>query len=205
VSTTDPGTAADTARDSLWTVPNAVTLVRLLCLPVFLYLLFGRDNRAAAAWLLGGLGASDWVDGFLARRLGQVSEFGKMFDPTVDRILFVVGIGGIIVDESAPLWFAVAVLAREVAVGGTIAFATLTYKMPRFDVTWWGKTATFLLMFAFPGFLMGHSDFPGADGFTVAAWIFAIPGLVLSYYTGIAYIPLIRDGIRAGRHSTNPR
>jgi cardiolipin synthase (CMP-forming) len=205
VSATDPTAATTQVRDTLWTVPNVVTLLRLLCLPLFLYLLFGRDNRAAAAWLLGGLGASDWVDGFLARRLGQVSEFGKMFDPTVDRLLFVVGITGIIVDESAPLWIAVAVLAREVVVGGTIAFATLVYKMPRFDVTWWGKTATFLLMFAFPGFLMGHSDFPGADGFAIAAWMFAIPGLVLSYYTGIAYIPLIRDGIRAGKQSTNPR
>lgn len=206
VSTTDPTAAAANAGlkvRNVWTVPNVITLVRLLCLPLFLYLLFGRDNRAAAAWLLGGLGATDWVDGFLARRLGQVSEFGKMFDPTVDRLLFVVGITAIIVDDSAPLWIAVAVLAREIAVGGTIAMATLVYKMPRFDVTWWGKTATFLLMFAFPGFMLGNSDFPGANGFEVAAWIFAIPGLMLSFYTGIAYIPLIRDGVTAGRQSTN--
>ena len=203
VSKTDPTAAARDAGDALWTVPNVITLVRLLCLPLFLYLLFGRDNRAAAAWLLGGLGATDWVDGFLARRLGQVSEFGKMFDPTVDRLLFVVGITAIIIDGSAPLWFALAVLAREVAVGGTIAVATVVYKMPRFDVTWWGKTATFLLMFAFPGFMLGNSDFPGANGFEVASWISAIPGLVLSYYTGIAYIPRIRDGVTAGRHSAN--
>ena len=52
---------------------------------MFLYVLFGLENRAAAAWLLGALGATDWVDGYLARRLGQVSEFGKIFDPTVDR------------------------------------------------------------------------------------------------------------------------
>jgi cardiolipin synthase (CMP-forming) len=213
VSTTDPTAAAPTAsppavppvRDSVWTVPNVVTLLRLLCLPVFLYLLFGRDNRAAAAWLLGGLGATDWIDGFLARRLGQVSEFGKMFDPTVDRLLFVVGIGGIIVDESAPLWIAIAVLAREIVVGGTIAVATLVYKMPRFDVSWWGKTATFLLMFAFPGFMLGNSDFPGAGGFEVASWLFAIPGLLLSYYTAVAYIPRIRDGITAGRRSAHDR
>ena len=76
------------------TVPNAFTLFRLCCIPLFLYLLFGRDNRAGAAWLLGGLGATDWVDGWLARRLHQTSEFGKMFDPTADRLLFIVGIGG---------------------------------------------------------------------------------------------------------------
>jgi cardiolipin synthase len=58
-------------------------------------------------------------------------------------------------------------------------------------------------MFAFPGFMLGNSDFPGADGFMLAAWIVGIPGLVLSYYTAFAYIPLIRDGITAGRQSTN--
>ena len=73
------------ASDRILTIPNLFTLLRLACLPLFLYLLLGRDNPAAAAWLLGGLGATDWVDGYLARRLGQVSEFGKVFDPTVDR------------------------------------------------------------------------------------------------------------------------
>jgi cardiolipin synthase (CMP-forming) len=161
--------------DSLWTIPNLVTLVRLLCLPLFLWLLFGLPSRQTAAWMLGGLGATDWVDGYLARRLGQTSEFGKKFDPTVDRLLFIVGILGI------------------------IAVATVMFGMERFDVTWWGKTATFLLMFAVPGFLMGHSSIPIDEAFTVAAWCFGIPGLILSYYTGIAYIPTIRDAVRAGR------
>jgi cardiolipin synthase len=187
--------------DTIWTVPNLFTLLRLLCLPLFLWLLFELPSRQAAAWLLGGLGATDWVDGYLARRLGQTSEFGKKFDPTVDRVLFVLAIVAIIVNDAIPLWFAVAVLAREVAVGASVAVATLAFGMQRFDVTWWGKTATFLLMFAVPGFLMGHSSVPGADGFTVAAWIFGIPGLALSYYTAAAYVPLIAGGIRAGRAS----
>lgn len=194
----DPeGHAAD--RDTIWTIPNLVTLVRLLCLPVFLYLLFGRENRPAAAFTLGALGATDWVDGYLARRLGQVSEFGKKFDPTVDRLLFIVGLGGILADGSMPVWFGVAILARELAVGATVAVATLAFRMERFDVTFWGKTATFLLMFAVPGFLLGSSDFPGAAGFQLASWILGLPGLVLSYVTAFAYIPLIRDGVRAGR------
>jgi cardiolipin synthase (CMP-forming) len=185
--------------ESLWTIPNLVTLVRLLCLPLFLWLLFGLPSRQAAAWVLGGLGASDWVDGYLARRLGQTSEFGKKFDPTVDRMLFIVGTFGIIANDAIPLWFAIAVLAREILVGGTIVIATVAFGMERFDVTWWGKTATFLLMFAVPGFLMGHSSIPIHDGFTVAAWCFGIPGLILSYYTAIVYIPTIRDAVRAGR------
>ena len=185
--------------DTLWTLPNLFTLARLLCLPVFVWLLFGLQSRQAAAWMLGILGATDWIDGYLARRLGQSSEFGKKFDPTVDRLLFFVGIVAILIDESMPLWFGVAVLAREIIFGGSIVVATLVFNMQRFDVTWWGKTATFLLMFAVPGFLMGNSDIPAADAFTVAAWFFGIPGLILSYYTAVMYIPDIRAAIAAGR------
>lgn len=188
-------------RQSLLTVPNLVTALRLCCLPVFVWLLFGPQNRQAAAWLLGILGATDWVDGYLARRLGQTSEFGKVFDPTVDRLLFVVGIVSLIIDGSVPVWFAIAVLAREVVVGITMVVATAVFNMERFDVTWWGKTATFLLMFTFPGFLMAESNIAIADAFGVAAWIMGPPGLVLSWYTAVAYIPLVRDGIQRGRHT----
>jgi cardiolipin synthase len=181
------------------TIPNAVTLVRLTCLPLFLYLLFVEDDRAAAAWLLGGLGATDWVDGYLARRLGQVSEFGKKFDPTVDRLLFIVGIGAIIVDGAGPTWFMVAVLFRELAVGVAVAVATVLFHMERFDVTFLGKAATFLLMFAVPGFLLGDSGITGAALFELGSWLLGIPGLVLSYVTAISYVPRIRDGVRAGR------
>ena len=185
--------------DTLWTLPNLFTLLRLLCLPLFVWLLFGLPSRQAAAWLLGGLGATDWVDGYLARRLGQTSEFGKKFDPTVDRLLFVVAIIAIMINGAMPVWFGIAVLTREVLVGGTVVIATVLFGMERFDVTWLGKTATFLLMFAVPGFLMGHSSVPGADVFAVAAWCFGIPGLVLSYYTGLQYVPMIRASIASGR------
>ena len=192
--------AADTREvDTVWTVPNLITLLRLLCLPLFVWLLFGLPSRQAAAWVLGALGATDWIDGYLARRLGQTSEFGKKFDPTVDRLLFAVGIVAIMVNDAMPIWFGVAVLFREVLVGGTVAVATLLFGMQRFDVTWLGKTATFLLMFAVPGFLMAESSIPIAGAFEVAAWCFAVPGLVLSYYTAIVYVPAIREGIRAGR------
>ena len=192
---------APTMFSGIWTIPNAVTLARLLCLPIFLWLLFDQENRQAAAWMLGALGATDWVDGYLARRLGQVSEFGKVFDPTVDRLLFIVALTAIIVDGSIPLWFAIAILAREIAVGAMMVVATLVFDMPRIDVTFWGKAATFLLMFAVPGFLMGNSDIPGAGGFTVASWILGIPGLLLSFWTAFAYVPMVRDAVRGASTS----
>ena len=82
---------------------------------------------------------------------------------------------GIIIDGAAPLWFCWAIVIREVFVGAMMAVATLVFHMPRFDVSWWGKLATFLLMFAVPGFLLGASDFPGHAGFQVAAWIVGDP------------------------------
>ncbi|HYN31006.1 MAG TPA: CDP-alcohol phosphatidyltransferase family protein, partial [Ilumatobacteraceae bacterium] len=181
--------------DGIWTVPNLFTLVRLLCLPLFLWVLFGLDNQVGAALILGALSATDWVDGYLARRLGQVSEFGKVFDPTVDRLMFIVAVTAIIIDGAIPLWFAIAVLAREVLVGLMMAVATLVYKMPRIDVTYLGKVATALLMFAVPGFLIGSSGESYAGLFQLIGWIVGIPGLILSWWTGIAYIPQVRRAI----------
>ena len=204
MDSTQPKPAEQLSSRKYLTVPNAFTLARLCCIPLFLWMLFGRDNVAGAAFLLGGLGATDWVDGWLARRFSQTSEFGKMFDPTADRLLFIVAITGILIEGIEPEWFFWMVIAREVIVGGTIAIATLAFGMRRFDVTWWGKTATFLLMFAIPGFMIGASDFTAHRAFLVAAWILAVPGLALSYYTGLAYVPTIRASIKAGREgSTN--
>jgi len=180
-------------------VPNLITLLRLGCLPIFLWLLLGRDDRAAAAWLLGGLGATDWVDGWVARRFDQVSEFGKMFDPTADRLLFLVAIVAIMIDGSAPLWFCVLVLIREALFGALVAVLTLFFQMARFDVTRLGKWATFLLMFAFPGFVMGESTMVADDFFTVFAWAVGPVGLVLSWYTAFTYLPEIRRALAAGR------
>lgn len=181
------------------TYPNLFTLVRLCCIPLFLYLLFGRDNIAGAAFLLGVLGATDWVDGWLARHFNQVSEFGKIFDPTADRLMFIVSIIGILLYPIPPAWVFWTIVVREVLFGGTVAICTLVFKMERFDVTWWGKTATFLLMFAIPGFMLGASDFPLHQAFLVASWLLYVPGIILSYYTAIAYVPVIRRSLRAGR------
>jgi len=75
--------------DRVWTVPNLISLVRLACAPLFVWLLFGADAFWAAAILLGVLGASDWVDGWIARRYDQGSELGKILDPAADRVLLV--------------------------------------------------------------------------------------------------------------------
>lgn len=191
-------TEGQQTSDRILTIPNVITLVRLLCLPVFLWLLFHEENRAAAAWLLGFLGATDFVDGYVARHFHQTSELGKILDPVADRLLFFVGIGGILIDGSVPVWFAWAVLIREVLVtAATLVLAAMGAR--RIEVTWYGKAGTFGNMFAFPLFLGSHStvSYAGLCGFL--AWVAGIPGLILSWYAALLYIPLARDALRAGR------
>ena len=106
--------------DRVLTLPNGVTLVRLLCIPLFVWLLFGAHRQTAAAVLLAVLGATDWVDGFLARRLHQVSTLGKVLDPAADRILVATAVISIMVYGAVPLWFGIATIAREVLVAGTV-------------------------------------------------------------------------------------
>jgi cardiolipin synthase len=191
--------SAPPPSNRILTFPNVFSMFRLCCIPLFLYLLFPRDNQIAAAWLLGGLGATDWVDGYVARHFNQVSELGKILDPTADRLLFIVGIGGILVKGLPPTWVFILIVVREVVLGATLAVLKLFFGMKRFDVTWLGKCATALLMFAVPGFMLGSSEMRFHELFWVGSWCLAIPGLILSYYTAIAYIPTIRASVRAGR------
>ena len=184
--------------DRILTIPNVITAVRLSLMPVFVYLLFGQDERFWAGWLLFAIGSTDWLDGFLARRLGQVSTVGKVLDPVADRLLFFVGGIAILIDGSVPTWLVVLVLAREVLVAaGTLVLAGMGAR--RIDVTWYGKAATFLLMGAFPAFLVSHSDTGAADAYGVLAWSVAIPGLALSYFSALLYIPKGRVALAEGR------
>jgi cardiolipin synthase (CMP-forming) len=187
--------------DRILTIPNVISVIRLSMLPVFLWLLFAKDDRSSAAWLLGALGATDFLDGYIARRYHQVSNIGKILDPVADRLLFFVGAGAILIDGSVPVWFAIAVLVREVLLSGaTIALAAMGVR--RIDVTWFGKAGTFGLMIAFPLFLGSNDpDVYWADTVEVMAWMAAIPGLILSYYSAFLYIPLARDGLREARES----
>lgn len=181
------------------TIPNLITLVRLGCIPLFLWLLLDRNDPLGAAYLLGGLGATDSLDGFVARRFNQVSEFGKILDPVADRILFIVCAGAMIIDNAVPRWFASIIVAREVLLGGTLALLT-AFGMKRFDVTWWGKLATFALMFTFPLFLVHAANVSFWSAFCWwAAWILGLPGLIISLVTAIAYIPTMRVALRTGR------
>lgn len=198
LSTLGPSARAVPDEDRIATVPNALTFVRLLCLPVYLWLLLGMDDRVAAAALLALLGATDWADGYIARHFNQISNLGRVLDPVADRMLFFVGVGGILAVGGAPRWFSVIVLVREALVGGA-AVLLAALGAARIDVTWFGKAGTFCLMFAFPLFLAGSSDSYWAAGFENLAWLAAIPGLTLSIYAAVSYVPIGVRALREGR------
>jgi cardiolipin synthase len=180
------------------TLPNLITMVRLLVLPVFVVMLLVNEQRAGAALLLGVLGMTDWVDGWVARTFNQTSQFGMVFDPFVDRALFVVGTGAVLLDGGVPLWFCASILFREVFVGLMMLVGTL-FGMKRFAVSIWGKRYTFLLMTSVPLLLLGASSHITADAAWVGGWVLGIPGLIMSYIVGLLYIPVVLQNVRAGR------
>src|SRR4051812_27968601 len=199
----DSGPVETTAsrEDRILTVPNVISLIRLLCVPLFLWLLFWAPEkpRAAAASLLGALGATDWVDGYIARHFNQVSTLGKILDPVADRILLGVAVFAIMIDGSVPLWIGGAVVLRELLVSvAVIALAAAGAR--RIDVQWAGKAGTFALMWAFPLLLASHAtELSWHDTAGFLAWGFAIPGLILSWYAAITYIPLAKGALAEGR------
>ncbi len=187
-------------EDRVLTLPNSITVARLFLLPLFIWVLLVRHDRFAAAWVLAAMGATDFVDGYLARHLHQVSTVGKVLDPVADRLLLLGGIAAILWDGAVPAWFAWAVLAREAIVAlATVVLSALGAR--RIDVTWFGKAGTFALMCAFPLFLLGHSAFSWRSACEVCAWVAGAPGLVLGLYALVLYVPLAQRALAEGRRA----
>jgi cardiolipin synthase len=188
----------DDRLDRILTAPNVITLVRLLCIPLFLWLLFGAHRQTAAAVLLAVLGATDWVDGYVARRYGQVSTLGKVLDPTADRVLVGTAVIAIMVYGAVPLWFGIATIAREVLVSAMVVLLA-TLGAARIDVLWVGKAGTFGLMFAYPTFLLGDGTASWQEPIRVIAWVTGLIGLALAWWAAASYIGPARRALRDGR------
>jgi cardiolipin synthase (CMP-forming) len=186
----------------VWTIPNLISLLRLACVPVFLWLLWARDEPIAAAALLAVLGATDWVDGYIARHFDQGSELGKVLDPTADRVMLVAAAVALLVEDlpfavDLVIWI---VLLREVVIAtATVALAIAGAR--RIEVVWAGKAGTLAIMFALPLFLWADSiDSDAWSAFVwFAGWCFAISGIALGYYAAAKYVPAARAALREGR------
>ena len=184
----------------LWTIPNLISALRLLAIPWFVWLLLHEHRPIAAGLLLAALGATDWVDGYIARHFDQGSKVGKIMDPIADRALLIVGGVTLLIDGTVPRWVAIVVLAREALVSlATVSLAAMGAR--RIDVQWVGKAGTLAMMFSLPMFLWLSTVTHGLGHEVLAAvtWFFTITGIVLSYYATAGYIPIGLAALREGR------
>jgi len=180
------------------TAPNVITLLRLLCIPLFVWLVFGLHRQTAAALLLAVLGSTDWIDGYVARRYHQVSTLGKILDPAADRILVGTAVIVVIVHGAVPLWFGLATIVREALVS-VMVLLLAALGAARINVLWVGKAGTFGLMFAYPSFLISDGTASWQGPFRVAAWVCGAVGLTLAWIAAAGYIAPARDALRTGR------
>jgi cardiolipin synthase (CMP-forming) len=180
------------------TVPNLVSFARLLGVPLFLWLYLGahQDGWSVVVLVVGGF--SDWVDGFLARRLGQVSRLGELMDPLADRLYIFATLVALTIRDVIPLWFFIALVVREAVLGvGLLVLRRYGYGPP--PVHYLGKAATFILLFAFPTLLLAQAR-PGTDWWAYpGGWALAWWGIVLYWIAGAIYINQVVGVVRTAQ------
>ncbi|GGM22732.1 CDP-diacylglycerol--glycerol-3-phosphate 3-phosphatidyltransferase [Micromonospora sonchi] len=193
-----PGTAAEPSADRVLTLPNVISFLRLLGVPLFLYLFLVARADVAAIVVLAVGGTSDWVDGWIARRLRQVSRLGELLDPLADRLYILATLIAFTAREVVPWQFTAALLAREVLLLGSLAVLRRHGYGPP-PVHYVGKTATFLLLAAFPLLLLGAAVPATTAVADAMGWALAWWGLVLYWVAGALYVIQARQLVRAVR------
>ncbi|RMI13777.1 CDP-alcohol phosphatidyltransferase family protein [Cellulomonas triticagri] len=176
----------DVVSDRVWTVPNVISFVRLLMVPVFAVLI-AQGHDGWALLVLAGSGASDWLDGVLARRLGQVSRLGQVLDPAADRLFILVTLLGLAARDVVPWWLVVVLLARE-AMLLVMLMALARHGYGPLHVHLAGKAGTFALLYAFPLLLLAHWGGLVGDLASVLGWAFAWWGVALYWFAGMLYV-----------------
>ena len=187
-----PGTT-----DRVLTVPNALSFLRLLGVPLFLWLLLGPHQDGWALGVLAASGATDWADGVLARKLGQLSDLGALLDPLADRLYILATLIGLVLRHVIPLWLALVIVGRDLVLTGAVAALRRAGYAP-FTVHYLGKAATFCLLYAFPLLLLGTYRGTVADIARPAAWAFTIWGTALYLYAGAVYLDQAWRLVRRG-------
>ena len=197
---------AEVRRDRWLTVPNLLSLLRLAGVPVFLYLLlapggaaWGADIWAIVVLAVGGI--TDWLDGKLARLLGQSSALGALLDPAVDRLYILAALLALGVRDVVPWWAVVALVARDLLLAATLPVLHARGYGP-YQVTYLGKGATFLLLYAFPLLLAAQAEGWFADLSRPFAYAFAVWGTALYLYTGALYLAQFVRALRTPPHRT---
>ena len=182
----------------VWTVPNALSMLRLLGVPVFLYLVLGAERDGWAILLLMASGITDYLDGYIARRFSSFTRFGQLLDPLADRLYILATLLALVLRDGFPWWWAAAIVGRDALLGLTTLPYLRKHGFGPLPVHFLGKAATFNLLFAFPMLL---AALPGNDGlladvFRPMGWAFATWGSVLYLWAGLLYVVQVRQVVR---------
>lgn len=183
--------AGQEVSSRILTIPNTISLLRLALVPVFAVLIVeGHDGWALTVLAIAG--ASDWLDGVLARRLNQVTKLGQVLDPAADRLFIFVTLLALAWRDVVPLWVVIVIVLRDVTLLFLLPVLTRHGYGP-LPVSFVGKAATFALLYAFPLLLLAEA--PGALGATasIVGWAFTGWGIGLYWLAGVQYIRQTRQ------------
>lgn len=187
--------AEDEVSNRILTIPNLLSFLRLLGVPLFLWLILVPKADTAAFVLLALSGITDWLDGVIARATGQTSRLGQLLDPLADRLYIVATLVGLALRAIIPWWLVVVIVARDLVLA--VVLARLKGRgITGLPVHYLGKAATFCLMWGFPILLLGTGA--TGDGVTFAdvardlGWAFAIWGTALYWWAGLLYLEQAR-------------
>lgn len=182
-----PDNTDENAAQRVVTVPNALSVLRLLGVPLFLWLLLGPHADIAALIVLAVSGFTDWADGVLARMLNQTSKLGALLDPAADRLYILATLVGLTLRHIIPWWLAAVIIGRDLLLSLTLpVLRRHGYGPP--PVHYLGKAATFNLLYAFPLLLLAARDGTVADIARPIAWAFTIWGTALYVWAGALYV-----------------
>ena len=183
---------SDTTRDTrVWTIPNLLSMARLAGVPLFLWLVLGPEADGWALLVLAVSGATDYADGWLARRLDQQTVVGQILDPVADRLYILAVVLGLALRDVIPWWLAISLPLRDLLMWGLVPLLR-TRGYSALPVHFLGKAATFNLLYAFPLLLLGDGDGVVARLAQVFGWAFAFWGVGLYWWAGILYAWQVR-------------
>jgi cardiolipin synthase len=181
--------------DRVLTIPNALSFLRLLGVPLFLWLILGPQEDGWAIIVLMISGFTDWADGQIARRMNQTTRLGQLLDPVADRLYILATVLGLAMRDIIPWWLAIALPLRDVLLSLTLpALHRRGYNA--LPVHFLGKAATFNLLYAFPLLLLGDGEGTLSLLARVFGWAFAIWGTALYYWAGALYLTQLRQLIQ---------
>ena len=177
---------AQAVSDRVFTLPNVLSVLRLVGVPVFLWAILAEHDAVALAALMFS-GVSDYLDGKIARHFGMISRVGQLLDPLADRLYIATTLFGLAWRDIIPWWLVLLLVSREVLLAVVLSVLK-RYGQTGLPVHFVGKAATFNLLYAFPLLLLGDGESTFAQWALPIGWAFAWWGTVLYWLAGVMYI-----------------